>query len=44
VYVTSEAHARNRKGLEVDLFETYARTKRIDDVAQMALLMPRHAD
>jgi hypothetical protein len=41
VYVTREAHARNRKGLDADLFETYARTKRIDDViAQLASLMP----
>jgi hypothetical protein len=42
VYVTTQAVARNRKGVEVDLFETYSRTKRIDDVvAQLASLMPR---
>jgi hypothetical protein len=42
VYVTAEAQATNRKGVEVDLFDTYSRTKRIDDViAQLASLMPR---
>jgi hypothetical protein len=41
-YVTAEARATNRKDVEVDLFDTYSRTKRIDDVvAQLASLMPR---
>lgn len=41
VYVTADAQARNRKGLDADLFETYERSKRIDDVvAQLASLMP----
>lgn len=41
VYVTADASATNRKGTEVDLFATYSRTKRIDDVvAQLASLIP----
>lgn len=42
VYVSTDARAKNRKGGEADLFETYSRSKRIDDVvAQLAGLMPR---
>lgn len=41
VYVTADAQVANRKSRSADLFETYSRSRRIDDVvAQIASLMP----